>query len=259
MTKVNVGMLSLNVVTEGARGDPVVVLAHPLGGDLTVWDDIAPVLAQKFFVIRFDARGHGGSDVPPGPYSLGDLGGDVIALLDKLEIAKAHFIGLSMSGAIGQWLMIHAPERLEKVVLANTAFVFPNPEGWNGRIRTARGGGMAALAPVVVQRWLTPAFRAAEPQKFAEIENLLRAAPTVGYAACCSALRDTDLRDAIRAAPQRPVLLIVGESDASTPPQLGEALARSLPGAHLQRLRAAHLSCVEARDEFLAAVVEFLA
>lgn len=258
MPKVNIGALSLNVVTEGARGAPVVVLAHPLGGDLTIWDDIAPVLAQKYFVLRFDARGHGGSDVPPGPYSLGDLGGDVVALLDRLEIAKAHFIGLSMSGAIGQWLMIHAPERLDKVVLANTAFVFPNPEGWNGRIRVARSGGMAALAPVVVQRWLTPAFRTAQPKKFEAIENLLRASPPLGYVACCSALRDTDLRDAIRAAPQRPVLVIVGESDASTPPQLGEALARSLPGAHLLRLRAAHLSCVEASNEFLAAVVEFL-
>jgi 3-oxoadipate enol-lactonase len=259
MPKMNIGALSLNVVTEGATGAPVVVLAHPLGGDLTIWNDIAPVLAQKFFVVRFDARGHGGSDVPPGPYSLGDLGGDVVALLDRLEIAQAHFVGLSMSGGVAQWLMIHAPERLDKVVLANTAYVFPNPEGWNGRIRAARSGGMAALAPVVVQRWLTAAFRAAQPEKFEEIENLLRAAPPKGYAACCSALRDTDLRDAIRAAPQRPVLVIVGESDASTPPQLGEALARSLVGARLLRLRAAHLSCVEARDEFLTAVVEFLA
>jgi 3-oxoadipate enol-lactonase len=259
MPRVNIGALSLNVVTEGARGAPVVVLGHPLGGDLTIWNDIAPVLAQKFFVVRFDARGHGGSDVPPGPYSLGDLGGDVVALLERLEIAQAHFIGLSMSGGVGQWLMIHAPERLDKVVLANTAYVFPNPDGWNSRIRTARGGGMAALAPVVVQRWLTPAFRAAQPEKFEAIENLLRAAPPEGYAACCSALRDSDLRDAIRAAPRRPVLVIVGESDASTPPQFGEALARSLPGANLLRLPAAHLSCVEARDGFLAAVSEFLA
>jgi 3-oxoadipate enol-lactonase len=258
MPKVNIGAVSLNVVTEGATGAPAVVLAHPLGGDLTIWDDIAPVLAQKFFVVRFDARGHGGSDAPPGPYSLGDLGGDVVALLDRLEIARAHFIGLSMSGGVGQWLMIHAPTRLDKIVLANTAYVFPNPEGWNGRIRAARSGGMAALAPVVVQRWLTPAFRAAQPQKFQEVENLLRAAPPEGYAACCSALRDTDLRDAIRAAPRRPALVIVGESDAATPPQLGESLARSLPGAGLLRLPAAHLSCVEARDEFLAAVVSFL-
>jgi 3-oxoadipate enol-lactonase len=259
MAKVNLGALSLNVVTKGERGAPVVVLAHPLGGDLTVWDDIAPVLAQKFFVVRFDARGHGGSDVPPGPYSLGDLGGDVVALLDRLEIAQAHFIGLSMSGGVGQWLMIHAPERLDKVVLANTAYVFPNPEGWNSRIRATRSGGMAALAPVVVQRWLTPTFRAAQPQKYEEIENLLRAAPPKGYAACCSALRDIDLRDAIRAAPPRPVLVIVGESDVSTPPQLGEALARSLPGARLVHLPAAHLSCVEAQDGFLTAVGEFLA
>jgi 3-oxoadipate enol-lactonase len=258
MSKVNIGTLSLNVATQGRPGAPAILLAHPLGADLTIWDDIAPVLAEKFFVVRFDARGHGGSDVPPGPYSLADLGGDVVALMDKLEIAKAHFIGLSMSGGVGQWLMLHAPERLDKVALANTAAHFPNPEGWNGRIRAARSGGMASLAPAVVERWLTPAFRAAEPEKFAAIENLLRATSPLGYAASCSALRDTDLRDALLAAPPRPVLVIVGQSDPSTPPALGEALARSLPGARLVRLSAAHLSCVEAKDAFLAAVTDFL-
>ncbi len=130
--------------------------------------------------MRFDARGHGGSDVPPGPYSLNDLGGDVVALMDRLDIAKAHFIGLSMSGGVGQWLMIHAPDRLDRIVLANTAAYFPNAEGWNGRIRAARADGMATLAPAVAQRWLTPAFRAADPQKFAAIENLLRANAAAG-------------------------------------------------------------------------------
>ncbi|HUO55162.1 MAG TPA: 3-oxoadipate enol-lactonase [Rhodoblastus sp.] len=258
MSKVKIGALSLNAVVEGAPGAPAVLLAHPLGGDLTLWADVAPILARKFRVVRFDARGHGGSDVPPGPYALGDLGGDVIALMDALGLAKAHFIGLSMSGAIGQWLMIHAPERLEKVVLANTAAWFPTPENWNARIRAARSGAMADLAAAVVQRWLTPAFRAADPAKFAEIEKLIAATPPLGYAACCAALRDSDLRDAIRAASPRPALVIVGEADASTPPALGETLASALPEARLLRLKAAHLSCVEASHAFLAAVEKFL-
>ncbi|WP_298421384.1 3-oxoadipate enol-lactonase [Rhodoblastus sp.] len=258
MTKVNIGALSLNVATAGPPGAPAVILAHPLGADLTVWDEVAPVLAERFFVLRFDARGHGGSDVPPGPYVLADFGGDVVALMDAFGLARAHFVGLSMSGGIGQWLMIHAPDRLDKVVLANTAPYFPGPDGWNARIRAARGEGMAGLAEAVAQRWLTPAFRARNPEKFAQIENLIRAAPPQGYAACCSALRDADLRDAIRAAPPRPVLVVVGESDASTPPALGEALARGLPDAQLLHLQAAHLSCVEAKDAFLAALGDFL-
>ena len=257
MSKVNIGALSLHVVTEGSPDSPALLLAHPLGADLTIWDDIAPILAQKFYVVCFDARGHGGSDVPPGPYSLDDLGGDVVALMDRLDIAKAHFIGLSMSGGVGQWLMIHAPDRLDRIVLANTAAYFPNAEGWNGRIRSARADGMATLAPAVAQRWLTPAFRAADPQKFAAIEKLLRANSPLGYAACCSALRDADLRDALREAPPRPALVIVGEADPSTPPALGEALARLL-GARIVRLHAAHLSCIEAKDAFLAAVTNFL-
>lgn len=195
MTKVKAGALTLNVVTEGPREAPAVILAHPLGADLSVWDDVAPNLAKKFFVVRFDARGHGGSDVPPGPYALADLGGDVVALMDALGLARAHFIGLSMSGAVGQWLIIHAPGRLDKIVLANTAAHFPGPEGWNARIRAARGGKMADLAAMVVQRWLTPAFRAENPEKYDQVEGLLRASPPLGYAACCAALRDADLRE----------------------------------------------------------------
>lgn len=262
MSKVNVGALSLNVVTEGRREAPAVILGHPLGADLSVFDEVAPALAQKFFVVRFDARGHGGSDVPPGPYALGDLGGDVAALMDALGLARAHFIGLSMSGAIGQWLMIHAPARLDRIVLANTAAHFPGPEGWNARIRATREGKMADLAAMVVQRWLTPAFRAGHPERYAQVEGVVRASPPPGYAACCSALRDADLRDAIRAAPPRPALVIVGELDASTPPALGEALARALPQtlpkSRLARLPAAHLSCVEATQGFLAEVERFL-
>jgi 3-oxoadipate enol-lactonase len=258
MGKLNIGALSLNVVTEGDRGAPALLLAHPLGANLTVWDEIAPILAEKFLVVRFDARGHGGSDSPKGPYSLSDLGGDVVALLDLLGLERAHFLGLSMSGAVGQWLMVHAPERLNKIVLANTAMHFPGPEGWNARIRAVRTEGMNGLAATIVQRWLTPAFRAAQPAKYEAVERLLRAANPAGYAACCAALRDADLRDALRSARACPALVIIGEQDMSAPPPLGEALARKLKDAKVVRLPAAHLSCVEAKETFLAAVRDFL-
>jgi 3-oxoadipate enol-lactonase len=259
MPKVNIGALSLHVETQGDSKAPALILAHPLGADLSVWDDLAPILAETFFVIRFDARGHGGSDVPPGPYSLDDLGGDVVALMDRLHIGRAHFIGLSMSGAVGQWLAIHAPERLDKLVLANTALRFPSPDSWNARIAAARRGEMATLAATVIARWLTAGYREAHPEKTARIEAILRATPAKGYAASCAALRDLDLRDAIRAATPRPVLVVTGDADSSTPPQLGEALARALRGARLTRLPGAHLACVESHQAFLAAICDFLA
>jgi 3-oxoadipate enol-lactonase len=251
--------VSLNYKASGDSGAPALVLAHPLGADLQVWDSLAPALSEKFRAIRFDARGHGGSPRPPGPYSLDDLGGDVLALLDGLGIARTRFLGMSMGGAIAQWLMIHAPARLEKVVLANTAAHFPDAAGWNGRIRSARENGMRLLAPAVAQRWLTPGFAAARPDIAARILKMLGDCDPDAYAAACAALRDTDLRDAIRSAPPCPALVITGDSDPSTPPALGAALAESLGNARLIRLPAAHLACVEAEQPFLRAVQEFLA
>ncbi len=259
MTRAKTDKIALNMSVAGDRSAPALVLAHPLGADLHVWDAIAPVLAEKFRLIRFDARGHGESFTPPGPYDLADLGGDALALLDELDVARAHFLGLSMGGALGQWLMIHAPQRLDKVVLANTASHFPDAGGWNARIRAARESGMRTLAPVILQRWLTPEFAVARPDVARKIEQMLLAADPRGYAASCAALRDADLRDAIRAAPPLPVLVIVGVSDASTPPERGIALAASLKDARLARLPAAHLSCVEAEKAFLAAALDFLA
>ena len=246
----------LNVSVSGDPNAPALVLAHPLGANLRVWDAMAPALAEKFRVVRFDARGHGGSAVPDGPYSLADLAGDVLAVMDELAISRGNFLGQSMGGAIGQWLMIFAPERLNKVVLANTASHFPDAAGWNARIRATRKG-MAALAPVVLQRWLTDSFREENPKEAERILGMLQACAPTGYAACCSALRDMDLREAIRAAPPRPALVITGDADVSTPPALGEALATSLD-ARLVSLKAAHLSGVEQERTFLRAVMAFL-
>ncbi len=258
MASVKIGPVSLNVSVQGAAEAPPLILAHPLGARLEVWDALAPALAQKFRLIRFDARGHGGSSVPAGPYTLADLGGDVVALMDRLDLAQAHFLGLSMGGVIGQWLMIFAPDRLEKVVLANTASHFPDPAGWNARIRAMRGPGMAALAPAILARWLSEDFRVARPETAAAIEDMLLESDPRGYAGCCAALRDADLRDAISGAPPRPAVVIVGDADASAPPARGAAMAASLPDARLITLKAAHLSCVEAQTAFLSAVTAFL-
>ena len=221
--------VKLNISVSGDPAAPALILAHPLGANLEVWDGLAPALAEKFRLVRFDARGHGGSRIPPGPYALADLGGDALAMMDDLGVNRAHFVGQSMGGAIGQWLMIHAPERLNKVVLANTATHFPDAAGWNGRIRAARGSGMRDLAPVILQRWLTEGFRRQDPAQAGRILHMLETTDPAGYAACCAALRDLDLRDDLRAAPSIPTLVITGESDVSTPPALGAALADALP------------------------------
>lgn len=259
MAKIHAGAVALNVAVDGEANAPALLLAHPLGAALHVWDGLVPALAKQFRVIRYDARGHGQSSVPPGPYALADLAGDALAVLDALGVEKAHVLGQSMGGAIGQWLAIHAPQRLKKLILANTSAHFPDPAGWNARIRSARDKGMAELAPAVTQRWLTAPFRAAQPEVAARIEAMLRASPPEGYAATCSALRDLDLRDAILRAAPVPALVIVGDSDASSPPERGAALAAALPGARLATLQAAHLSSVERPAEFLGAVTEFLA
>lgn len=251
--------ITLNVSLAGDKSAPALILAHPLGATLHVWDAIAPALSESFFLVRFDARGHGQSPRPDGPYALSDLGGDVLETMNAFDVRRAHFLGQSMGGAIAQWLMIHAPERLEKVVLANTASYFPTTASWNARIRSALENGMAELAPAVAQRWLTSDFRKARPEVAAKIEAMLLACNPAGYAACCAALRDTDLRDAIGKAPPRPALVIVGDYDSSTPPELGVELANSLKDAELLRLNAAHLSSVEAAEAFVATVTGFLA
>lgn len=258
MPRLDLGALALNVETFGDRGRPALLLAHPLGASVKIWSEIASKLAEKFFVITFDARGHGSSDAPDGPYRFDELGADALKILDALDVAKTHVVGVSMGGALGQWLLLHAPDRVEKLVLANTGASFPPPEGWNARIRAARAGEMAALAATVVRRWLTEDFLRQNPQKFAEIEAIIAATPPQGYAGCCSALRDIDFSDALRAAAPHPALVITGDRDLSSPPAQGRKIFRALKNGEILSLPAAHLACVELSADFWRIVQEFL-
>ncbi len=257
MTKLQLGAREIHFRLTGAQGAPVLALAHPLGGDLSVWDAVSEILAPRFRLLAFDARGHGGSWKPPGPFTLDDLGGDFLALLDALALPKAHFCGLSMGGLLGQWLLVRAPERLEKLVLANTAAHLPDAAAWNGRIDTVSRQGMAGLAPAILPRWLSESFRAAQPDSAARIDKLLRGCDPKGYAGCCAALRDADFRAALSGAAKMDILVIVGEADGSTPPAMAEELAR-LAGARLARLEAAHLSCFEDAPGFARLLLDFL-
>ncbi|HEV8257547.1 MAG TPA: 3-oxoadipate enol-lactonase [Casimicrobiaceae bacterium] len=247
-----------NCRVEGPPDAPVLVLSNSLGTDLSMWDAQMPALTTRFRVLRYDTRGHGASAVTPGPYTIGELGRDVLRLLDALKIRRAHFCGLSMGGMIGMWLGVHAPDRIGRMVLANTAPKIGTPEMWNQRIDNVRKGGMAAIVDTLLERWFTAAFRARAPEAVARVSAMLTATPAEGYCACCVAVRDMDQRDAI-AGIRHPTLVIAGTHDAVTPPAEGRATAERIRGARYVELDAAHLSNIEAADRFTTEAVAFIA
>ena len=261
MTLMQKGNFLMHYTIDGAADAPVLVLSNSLGTDLTMWAPQMALLASQFRVVRYDTRGHGQSGVTPGPYSVAQLGQDVIDLLDHLEIASAHCCGLSMGGMTGMWLGIHHPERIQRLVLANTAAKIGTADAWNSRIATVNGTGngtgMAAIIPGVLERWFTAGFRERAPDAVAAISaGLLRTAPA-GYAANCAAVRDMDQRDAITAI-RAPTLVIAGTHDLATPPAGGQFVATSIAGAACIELDAAHLSNIEQPVLFTQAVLDFL-
>jgi 3-oxoadipate enol-lactonase len=242
---------------DGPAGGPVFVLAHSLGADLTMWDAEAAALAGVFRVLRYDARGHGATSVTPGPYTVEQLARDTLGLLDAVGVARAHFCGLSLGGMVGLWLGAHAAGRLGKLMLANTAARIGTPESWNARIDAVRRGGLVTVAPAVLDRWFTAGFRERRPEAVAAVRRALLATPVEGYAAGCAAVRDADHRDAAHAVAV-PTLVIAGTHDAATPPANSRWLADAIPGARYCELAAAHISNVEAADQFTAAISDFL-
>jgi len=242
---------------DGDSDKPILLLSNSLGTNLTMWDPQIPDFAKHFRVLRYDPRGHGRSSVPPGPYSIQQLGTDVIALLDKLGIEKCCFCGLSMGGIIGQWLGVNAPERLTKLVLCNTAAKIGTPEGWNARIDLVLKNGVEAVIPAVLERWFTSAFQESAPDVVTRTRAMLQATNSAGYAAACAAVRDMDQRESVRRVAVK-TLVVAGTYDPVTPPADAQYLADSIPGASYVELPAAHLSNIEAAEKFNSAVINFL-
>jgi 3-oxoadipate enol-lactonase len=249
---------AFNVLVEGDETKPTLLVSNPLGTNLHLWDRQMPALLEHFRVVRTDSRGHGESVADAGPYSIEGLGRDALAILDALGIEKAHWLGLSKGGMVGLWVLVHAPGRIGRAVLANTAARVPGPDLWNSRIRSARATGMDAIAEAVAERWFTKDFRKSHVEEVERVLSMVRATPLQGYLATCSALRDMDLREAIRGVAV-PVLVITGCHDLSTPPEMGALIASSIAGAKLVTLEASHISNVEASADFTTAVVDFLA
>jgi 3-oxoadipate enol-lactonase len=249
--------VELHYILEGPEEAPLLVMANSLGTTLRMWDEQAPALHERFRLLRYDHRGHGGSSVPLGPYTMGDLGGDVLALLDSLGVKRFSFCGLSIGGMVGMWLASEVPQRVERLVLCCTSAQFA-PEAYNSRARTVREEGVGAIAGAVLERWFTPKFRASHPEVVEWGESMLRNTSVEGYAGCCEAIGDAELEsrlDAIAA----PTLVIAGAEDAAAPVDQAELIRASIPDARLLSIEgAAHLANVEQPEKVTQAILEHL-
>jgi 3-oxoadipate enol-lactonase len=241
----------------GPETAPVLLLSNSLGTDRTLWDAQLAAFARTYRVVRYDTRGHGASDAPLGDYSIERLGRDVLSLLDVEGIARASVCGVSIGGLTALWLGIHAPDRIDRLVLANTAARIGSRELWDERTRLVRTEGLAALADATMARWFTAAFREAQPATVARVRATLLTVPVAGYLGCCVALGEADLHDAAVMV-QAPTLVVTGRHDVATPPADGQALAAAIPGARHVEFEAAHISNLECADEFTEAVLSFL-
>jgi 3-oxoadipate enol-lactonase len=230
---------------DGPPDAPPLLLINSLGADLSMWEPQIPALGERFRVIRYDARGHGRSPVPPGRYALADLAGDALDLLDRLGVARAHVCGLSLGGMTAMWLAAHAPERVDRLVLFCTSALLGPTAGWAERAAKVRAEGAGAVAEAVVARWVTPGYAAAHPGEMRRLREMVAATPAIGYAGSCAAIEEMDLRPDLPLI-GAPTLVVAGADDPATPPAHGAAIAAAIPGARLEVVaQAAHLASYE--------------
>ena len=242
---------------DGPSDAPVLLLSNSLGTDGEMWDPQIRALSAHFRVLRYDSRGHGRSDAPAEAYSMDRLGRDAVELLDSLAIDKVHFCGLSLGGMVGQWLAVRAPERLERLILANTSAYMGPPTGWQMRIEAVLKDGMQCVTDASIGRWFTPDFVQREPERIEQVRRVLSETNPVGYAGCCAAIRDMDMR-ALAPLNRLPTLVIAGDQDLATSPADGQMLAENAQDGRLAILPAAHLSNVQCPDQFAALALDFL-
>ena len=241
---------------DGLERGQALILSNSLGTSMALWEPQVAALGERFRLLRYDTRGHGRSGVPPGGYGLDRLGRDVIELTDGLGVDTFSFCGLSLGGMIGQWLGWRAPERLERLVIANSSAYMGPPSGWDTRIQAVLAEGMKAMAEPVLGRWFTPNFAQDRTNTAAVLQGLLDT-PAAGYVGCSAAIRDMDMRRILPLI-ETPTLIIGGNCDPATPPEHSHELAAGIPNAECVMLEAAHLSNVEKPREFTAAALEFL-
>ena len=247
----------IHAEVEGPEGVPVLMLSNSLGTNLHMWDEQVGPLTRHFRLVRYDRRGHGQSSVPKGPYTMERLGRDVLGVLDALGIQKINWCGLSMGGMVGMWLGANAANRVDKLILSNTAAYFPDKTVWEGRIKLVRDKGLAAIVDANMERWFTKAFRDRSPDAIAKMRDMFLATKVDGYVGCGEAIRDMDHRPLL-AKIAAPTLVIAGKYDPATTLEAGEFIKEHVPGAQIAVLDAAHISNLEQPQTYADTVLGFL-
>ena len=248
-------VVDLHHRVDGPDGAPEVVLLHAIGTSLRMWAPQVPELSREHRVISIDLRGHGRSPVPPGPYTMGELAGDVVAVLDGLGIERASICGLSLGAMVGLTMAAHAPERIDRLIAASVVAVPSSPTSWHERGQRVLVGGSAAISDLVVERW---GYRDRNASVAAFVLEMLAATPADGYAGCCEAIAGMDLRPALPRI-TAPSLLLAGSEDPAAPPSAAHDMVASMPNARVAVIDgAAHLLNVEAPIATTQAILEQL-
>jgi 3-oxoadipate enol-lactonase len=248
--------VSIHYEWNGPEAAPVLIFSHSLGANYQLWDAQLEAFSRHFRILRYDTRGHGESGVPQGPYTIAQLAGDVVQLLDVVGVRRASFCGISMGGTTGMYLAANYPDRFYKIALCNTGAKIGTADFWNARIEAIRKGGMSSVSNALIERWFTFDFRSSHPEEVAEIKNTLDNTDPEGYVANCAVVRDADLHDSL-AKIKTPTLVVAGLHDTTATPAHARVIADGISGARVVDLNAAHLSNIEARDAFNHEVLSF--
>ena len=251
--------VGLHCEPAGDLGAPPLLLGSSLGTTAAMWAPQVQALAGAHALYAFDHRGHGRSPAPAGPYTIAELGADVLALMDRLGLDRVAYCGLSLGGMVGQWLLANAPQRITAAVLISTGAHLPPADTWTERASTVRAaGGPEPIADMIVGRWFTPGYARAHPEVVARHRAMIAATPAEGYAGCCEAIGAMDLRAGLPGGTV-PTLVSAGGQDPSIPPAHGRGIAAAIPGARYEELTpAAHLASVERAAEVSALIAEHL-
>jgi 3-oxoadipate enol-lactonase len=242
----------------GPPDRPTVLVGGSVGSTLATWDPQLAALSAEFQVIAYDHRGHGGSPSPAGPYSIEDLALDVVAMLDDHGVARAHVVGLSLGGMVAQLIAARRPQRVDRLVLLCTAAHYPEPQSWTERAAAVRAGGTEAIADAVVDRWLTADYRRDHPEEIARLRRMVVSIDNEGYAACCEAIADMDLRPDLSCI-QAPTLVVAGAEDPAVPPERMRELAAEISGSRFVIVPGAHVPPLEHPDTVTNLLLEHFA
>lgn len=257
MPKIELKNFTCNYLYENFGHNQTIVFSNSLGTNYSMWEDNIDELSHHFNILRYDKRGHGGSNINQDKVSIAELGEDVVELVDALKLENVYFCGLSIGGLTGQWLAIHRPERFKKFIICNTAAKIGTVEGWEARVKQVTEFGLESILDGTAERWFTPHYRANNPEKVQKILNDFKENSLQGYTACCYAVAQADFREDLHKL-VKPLLIVAGSKDDVTTVEDGKFIQKNAGLTHLITLDAAHLSNMEHPREFCKHIIHFL-